>query len=134
MIRPAHEPRTGTPVPTSSRRGSPSPSRSIPNVIVVDSPPGITSPSRPSRSLGTRTSRTSAPNARSIRPCASNPPCRASTPIVGTPLPAALGEELLALELRALETLHRRTQPARSLGYALGVLPVRRRLDDCPRA
>ena len=35
----------------------------MPSVIVVDSPPGITSPSSPSRSAGTRTSRTSAPSA-----------------------------------------------------------------------
>ena len=63
MIRPAHEPRTGTPVrlprqlspaptPARRRRGSAKPSRSMPNVIVVDSPPGITRPSNPSRSAG----------------------------------------------------------------------------------
>ena len=37
---------------TRSRSGSASPSRSMPSVIVVDSPPGITSPSSPSSSAG----------------------------------------------------------------------------------
>ena len=64
MIRPAQEPSIGRARATSARSGSASPSRSIPKVIVVDSPPGITSPSRPSRSAGTRTSRTSARRAR----------------------------------------------------------------------
>ena len=57
MISPAQVPSTGSPERTSSRSGSARPSRSTPSVIVVDSPPGITSPSRPSRSAGTRTRR-----------------------------------------------------------------------------
>ena len=52
MIRPAQVASTGVPAPISSRSGSARPSRSIPSVIVVDSPPGMTSASRPSRSLG----------------------------------------------------------------------------------
>ena len=83
MIIPAHVPSTGVPERTSARSGSASPSRSMPSVIVVDSPPGITSPSSPSRSAGTRTSRTSAPSSRSIRACAAKSPCRASTPTSG---------------------------------------------------
>ena len=67
---PAQVPRIGVPAAASSRSGSASPSRSIPSVIVVDSPPGITSPSRPVRSAGMRTSRTSAPSSRSMRACA----------------------------------------------------------------
>ena len=56
-----------------------SPSRSIPSVIVVDSPPGITSPSRPSRSAGMRTSRTSAPTpAASARAPRTRPAARAT--------------------------------------------------------
>src|SRR4051812_22281436 len=83
MIMPAHVPSTGRPEPTKSRSGSPSPSRAIPSVIVVDSPPGITSPSRPSRSAGTRTSRTSAPRSRSILECAWKSPWSARTPTSG---------------------------------------------------
>ena len=41
------------PAAASSRSGSPSPSRSIPSVITVDSPPGMTSASSPSSSPGT---------------------------------------------------------------------------------
>ena len=47
MIIPAQVPSTGVPERTSSRSGSASPSRSMPSVIVVDSPPGMISPSRP---------------------------------------------------------------------------------------
>ncbi len=74
MIMPAQVPSTGRPLRTNSRSGSASPSRLMPSVIVVDSPPGITSPSSPSRSAGTRTSRTSAPRPRSILECASKSP------------------------------------------------------------
>src|ERR1019366_3283567 len=49
-------------------------------------------------------------------------------------LPTALGEQRLALELRALEALHRRSEPARGLGDALGVLPVGGGLADGSRA
>lgn len=81
MISPAHEPSTGVPSRMSARSGSAKPSRSIPSVIVVDSPPGITRPSTPSRSAGTRISWTWAPSRCRTRACAANPPCKASTPI-----------------------------------------------------
>src|SRR5262245_20707828 len=48
---------------------------------VVDSPPGMTRPSRPSRCSGLRTSTTSAPSARSIAACSRKLPCTARTPI-----------------------------------------------------
>ena len=64
MIIPAHVPRIGVPAAASARSGSARPSRSIPSVITVDSPPGSTSASSPSRSAGTRTSRALAPEAR----------------------------------------------------------------------
>ena len=96
MISPAQVPSTGCPCPPAARSGSASPSRSMPSVITVDSPPGMTSPSSPSRSAGMRTSRGSAPSSRSSFACASKSPWRASTPTTGTmaALPAALGEEL----------------------------------------
>ena len=58
---PAQVPSTGT-RPHSSTSGSRSPSRAIPSVIVVDSPPGSTSACTPSRSRTVRTSRTRAPS------------------------------------------------------------------------
>ena len=47
MMSPAHVPRTGVPDAASARSGSASPSRSIPSVIVVDSPPGMIEPVQP---------------------------------------------------------------------------------------
>ncbi len=80
MIIPAHVPSTGRPLRANSRSGPASPSRSMPSVIVVDSPPGMTSASSPSRSAGTRTSRTSSPSPRRIAAWAAKPPWRASVP------------------------------------------------------
>src|ERR671939_2213481 len=51
---------------------------------VVDSPPGMTSPSSPCSSSGFRTSTTSAPRRRSIAACSRKFPWTASTPIVGS--------------------------------------------------
>src|SRR4051812_14335530 len=80
MISPAHVASTGVPPAARARSGSPSPSRSMPRVMVVDSPPGMTSPSSPSRSFGVRTSRQSAPSDASTAQWASKSPWRASTP------------------------------------------------------
>ena len=69
-----------------------------------------------------RTSRGSAPSARSTRACASKPPCRARTPTSGAQRrsPAAAGEELPSSSLRASsdciaapEALARRARRAR---------------------
>src|SRR5215217_110939 len=137
---PAQVPSTGVPERTSSRSGSASPSRSMPSVIVVDSPPGITSPSSPSRSAGTRTSRTSAPRPRSISACASKSPWSASTPtstrirfpmrVLAARSPAAVGEELLVLELARLQRRHRLAEALGGARDAVGVAEVRRRFDD----
>src|SRR3954470_15980659 len=131
MIIPAQVPSTGLPPRTNSRSGSASPSRLMPSVIVVDSPPGITSPSSPSRSRGTRTSRGSAPSSRRSRPWASKSPCSARTPTTGaTALPAPVGEELLLLELARLQRGHGRAEALGRAGDPVGVLEVRGRLDD----
>src|SRR5919199_1570255 len=53
-------------------------------VIAVDSPPGITSPSRLASCSGRRTSTTSAPRRRSIAACSRKFPCTARTPILAT--------------------------------------------------
>src|SRR5512132_723593 len=135
MIIPAQVPSTGLPVRTKSRNGSARPSRSIPSVIVVDSPPGITSASSPSRSRGTRTSRGSAPSSRSSRPWASKSPCSARTPTTGAmELPAPVGEELLLPELARLQRGHGRAEALGRAGDPVGVLEVGGRLDDRLRA
>src|SRR5207249_1952863 len=54
MMSPAHVPSTGAPVATRSRSGPARPSRAMPRVIVVDSPPGVTRPAQPARSAGLR--------------------------------------------------------------------------------
>src|SRR5204862_7319064 len=48
-------------------------------------------------------------------------------------LPATLCEQLLALQLRALEARHRPAEAARGLRDPLGVLPVRCRFHDRTR-
>src|SRR5881398_1841176 len=53
----------------------------ISRMNVVDSPPGITSPSRPCNCSGLRTSTASAPSRRSIAACSRKFPCTARTPI-----------------------------------------------------
>ena len=87
----------------------PSPSRSMPSVIVVDSPPGMTSPSSPSRSAGTRTSRTSAPRSRRIRGVRVEAALQREDPDQGRrayqPRPA---RSCVVVELARLERLHRR--------------------------
>src|SRR6188508_54275 len=109
---------------------------------VVDSPPGITSPSRPASSSGFRTSTGSAPRRRSIAACSRKFPCTARTPILMGPsldfapgglgeLPAAGFEQLFWCERCGGETAHRVAQAARDAGEHLGILEVRRRLDDC---
>src|SRR5688572_21010920 len=130
MIMPAQVPRIGVPVAANSRSGSPRPSRSIPSVIVVDSPPGITRPSRPSSPAGVRTSRTSAPSPRSIRAWAWKSPCRARTPTSGMVLPAPVGEQLAFLELARLEGGHRGAEALRGARDARRVLEVGGGLDD----
>ncbi len=122
-----------------SRSGSARPSRSTPSVIVVDSPPGITSPSRPSRSdwhahlprpgaeprsasAGAPRSRPAARARRSAARAPSAPPggptSRAGP---GAARPQSL--ELSRLTIAGAEA-------AGGLRDALGVLPVGRRLDD----
>ena len=55
-IIPAQVPRIGRPASWWARIAGSSPAAAIPFAIVVLSPPGMTRPSRPSRSSGTRTS------------------------------------------------------------------------------
>ncbi len=50
--------------------------------MVVDSPPGMISPSSPSSCSGSRTSTASAPSRRSTAACSRKFPCTARTPIL----------------------------------------------------
>ena len=96
-----------------SLSGSRRPDVSSSLAIVVDSPPGRNSASRPLRCSGTRTSTASTPSASSTSRCSRNAPCSARTPAFMTwrrpgrapRLPAPLGE--LHVELVDLVAAHR---------------------------
>src|SRR5438552_4159534 len=106
---------------------------------VVDSPPGITRPSRPSSSSGFRTSTTSTagpPSSAqrwSALTCRAKSPCSAKTPIFTTAtsvLPAAGREPVLVGHLRGLEARHGVAEVFAHLREDIGVLVVGRRLHD----
>src|SRR6478735_6873999 len=107
-------------------------------MIVVDSPPGITRPSRPSSSSGSLTSATVAPSLRSAAACSRNAPCRARTPMRSDlstrALPAANFEPLALGERARGDADHRLPETGRDVGEHLRVVVVRRRLDDRLRA
>src|SRR3954468_7826009 len=129
MIIPAQVPSTGVPDCTSRLSGSASCSRSMPSVIVVDSPPGMTSPSRPSRSAGVRTRFAVAPSASSILECASKSPWMARTPTT-TGLPAAALEQTVLAERADLDAGHRGAEAATGVREPLGIVVVGGGLDD----
>src|SRR4051812_38268670 len=149
---PAHVPRIGRPCSACSVIAGSRPSRSIAFVIVVLSPPGITSPSRSTSPCGVRTSTGSAPSEASISACAAKSPWLASTPMrnrVGPPLsggnapegatkgvlgPALLQQLALGREPRDIVAAHGLTKLDRGAGDALRILEVGRCLDDSPGA
>ena len=65
------------------RSGSSSSNVSSRRLIVVDSPPGITSASTASSSAGRRTGTARSPHDDTAATCSRTSPCRASTPITG---------------------------------------------------
>src|SRR5215470_5767607 len=85
MIIPAHDPNTGIPAPIRSRSGGTRPKIAASFQIVVDSPPGMISPSTTSSSAGRRTATGRPPAAVIARRCSATSPCRASTPTVALP-------------------------------------------------
>src|ERR1051326_6352393 len=110
---------------------------------VVDSPPGITSPSRPSSSSGFRTSTTSTAGPPSsvqrwsALTCRAKSPCSARTPIFRTAtsvLPAAGRQPILVGHLRDLEAHHGFAEVFAHPREDVGILVVRRRLHDGLRA
>src|SRR5438067_7255730 len=124
---PAHVPKTsGANVRSASSR----PYRRISRMNVVDSPPGTTSPSSPASCSGLRTSTTSAPSRRSMAACSRTLPWTARTPTRMPELPAARYEQLFRPQRGGREAAHRVAEPARHASEDLGVVVVRRRLDD----
>src|SRR5688572_2916013 len=108
--------------------------------MVVDSPPGRIRASRSTRSRGRRTSIGSAPTSRMAARCGPTAPCSASTPtrgrrgsvVIGL-LPAANGQALLGRDLAEGGAPHRLAESGAHLGQDLGIVVVRRGLDDRPR-
>src|SRR5215216_8188022 len=86
-------------------------------------------PSTSSSCSGLRTSTGSAPSRRNIAACSRKSPCTARIPIfIG--LPAAGFEQLFGGERRRRKPRHRIAEAARDLRQDLGVVVVRRCLDD----
>src|SRR6476659_1137380 len=98
--------------------------------MVVDSPPGITSPSRPSSSAALRTSTPSRLTSSRARRCSRNAPWRASTPT----LPATRLEQPVLAEGADLDAHHRLAEAGRDLSQHGRVVEVGGRLDDRHRA
>src|ERR1700736_3667719 len=126
-IMPAQVPSAGRPRARASRTAPARPILSISMVIVVLSPPGMTSPSRPSRSSGNRTKRVRAPASSKALTCSRKSPCRAITPMSGRSLiclPTATGEQLLPGDRRELDATHRLAQTGRYLGQDLRLVVI----------
>src|SRR3954452_8264779 len=94
--------------------------------MVVDSPPGMTSPASPESSSARRTSIASSPTSASAETCSRNAPWRASTPT----LPATRLQQPGLAEGLDLDADHRLAEPGRHLGQHLRVVEVGRGLDD----
>src|SRR6266536_73550 len=130
-IMPAQVASAGRPASRAARTGAQRPIRSMRMVMVVLSPPGITSASRPSRSAGRRTRRVRAPTLSSARTCSRNAPWSAITPtrgvtaaVISTPLPAPGGEQLLLGDAGDLDPAHGLAEPGRHLGQHVRLVVV----------
>src|SRR5829696_8860189 len=111
--------------------------------IVVDSPPGMMIPTRPSRSSTVLTSTGSTPSPLSICACSLKSPCKASTPTrfgasssrkapLVSPSPATGREPLSFGEVAHLPADHGLAEAPARLGHGLRVLVVRGRGHDGP--
>src|SRR5882724_2445816 len=147
MMRPAHVPKIGLPPLWSFSMAGTKSHASMSFSRVVDSPPGMMSPSTTSSSDGFRTSTASTPHFSSALAWSAKSPWRASTPIlidsrlalpsIDSPrlrlrlaLPSSCLEELLFRDLRGLETDHRVAEILAHARQHVGVLEMGRRLDD----
>ena len=91
-IIPAQVPNVGIPSAIRFRSGSNSSNVRASLAIVVDSPPGRTSPSQAASSAGRRTAIASTPRSVSTRRCSRTSPWRAKTPMVGEGTEVSLGD------------------------------------------
>src|SRR3989337_801151 len=161
-MRPAHVPKIGLPSAWNFSSAGTNRPASMSFSSVVLSPPGTIRPSTASSSSGVRTSADSTPTRSSAFPCSAKSPWSARTPIFivspvivraralpaqsfrggglrkgggGPPaelLPAPGLEQVLLGQLRRLDAGHRLSQLFGDLRQHLGILVVRRRLDDGP--
>src|SRR2546429_685542 len=133
MIMPAHDPYAGIPPPIRLRIGSASPNSTDSLLMVVDSPPGMTSASTSSSSPGRRTGRaTTSHSARAYR-CSRTSPCRASTPTTSWLTewsPAALGQPVGLRDVVDVDADHGLAEPTGDLGDHVGVVVEGGGLDD----
>ncbi len=135
---PAHVPKIGAPAWARSRIGWRRPQRSMSLRIVVLSPPGRMRPATSSRSAGRRTSTGVAPTWRSIATCSANAPWTARTPMRIPSIRMAREARLPAADRQPLrlrdgfqgDAAHRLPEALGDLGDDLGIVEVRRRLDD----
>src|SRR5215471_14835747 len=124
-IIPAQVPSVGKPPRTARSTGSSRLIRSISMDMVVLSPPGMTSPSRPTRSSASRTRRTVAPHASRAFRCSRKAPWSASTPISGAfMLPTAAGEQFLLGDGLQFQSPHRLAQTGRYVGQDFRLVVV----------
>src|SRR3954470_19983206 len=100
-------------------------------LIVVDSPPGITSASTLSSSSGRRTGRATTSHSASAARCSRTSPCRARTPTTGSfTSPATFGEPVGHRYVVDVDADHGVAQPAEHLGDHVRVVVEGGRLDD----
>src|SRR5690554_1445558 len=134
-MAPAHVPQMGFSLP-NALRGSIKLKAVASFPMVVDSPPGIISPSRPSRCSGRRTSTASTPMRRSMAMCSMKAPCNAKTPIlidarcIDFRLPASPGDQFRFWHRRNLAAYHWLTQVAADFSKNVRIIVMGGRLDN----
>src|SRR5258705_14002410 len=130
MMSPAHVPKIGRPRPWNFSRAGAKSQASMSLSKVVDSPPGMMSPSTSSSSDGLRTSTASTPHCSSARAWSAKSPWSASTPMRNRVLPAPRLEQLLLRELRGLDADHGVAELLADARQHVRVLEVRGGLHD----
>src|SRR5437660_5367918 len=151
MMRPAHVPKIGLPALLNFSSAGTKSHASMSLSKVVDSPPGMMSPSTSSSSTGLRTSTASTPHFSSARAWSAKSPWRASTPIrivsarpdliIDSPrlqlrlaLPPPGLEQILLRQLRGLDPDHGVAEILAHPREHVRILEVRRRLHDRARS
>src|SRR5262249_37236672 len=142
-MRPAHARKMGWPARWNFSRAGTKSQASISLSKVVDSPPGMMSPSTSPSSAGLRTSTASTPHRASAFAWSAKSPCRASTPMrvarpdvfIDSPrlrlrlaLPSPRLQQILFGELRGLDAGHGVAEVFADAREHVGVLGVQRLL------